>query len=652
MSSRATAGSSSSSRKPTSEAAGSPLILRGVAEHVGDGHRGQHHVHDQAQHDPVADPDVGRVGGDAGGERVDGRRHRADARAEQDHGGGDHPVVAQGQHEGYDQGVERQRLLGHALGGPAEGEQQHQDDDEGHAPTAEPAAHPGDPGVDGAGAHRHRYEDADGEHEQEDAGGAEELTGLVGADEPGLGRLDAVEAVDRRHEELVQPVVEGEVGVDLLVAARDRSPGLRVRLVHPGRHDEGQQPDGHRDDQEHRERRREPPTPCGPAASSSSVLVCVVAVLAPSWSGPPVLVGLVVPIRPSLPPARRRRRAEGPDPGSGLQPWTHVDPDVSCWTVGRRRRRRRPGGCHHDLSRRFRGRDAAPGDPAPARSRAEAPDPDQQGRPALRRGPVGEAGPSGARRLRRRAAGGRGRGAPLRRAAPGDRRPARRQEAHPRPGARRAGVRTGGHRPASQPLRRHGRRRPDRLPRRRYLQAGDPRAHRGPEVGVVRGPGPRRPRPDPTAQHALHPGHLGLDLRRGVDQLDAQEGPDARDRALRGHLPLPPPLRRRGLRDLGPGHGQRHRHDRGRRHPRDRPGRGAHRDERAHPARGCRAPGRPPVRRRGRAHHRRCQDARVPQLHAPRHGDDDGQRGHLHQVRRGSGCCPRTRSARRTPTRS
>ena len=82
--------------------------------------------------------------------------------------------------------------------------------------------------------------------------------------------------------------------------------------------------------------------------------------------------------------------------------------------------------------------------------------------------------------------------------------------------------------------------------------------------------------------------------------------------------------------------GQRQRpgHRRGRRHAGPRPRRRADRDERAdHPTSG-RAARPATLRRRQRAHDRRARDAAEAGLHAPRHGHDDGQRGHLHQVRR------------------
>src|SRR5690606_30503439 len=71
----------------------------------------------------------------------------------------------------------------------------------------------------------------------------------------------AVEAVHRRHEELVEAVVERQVDVDLLVGAGQRLPGLGVELVLAGGDDERQDPDRERDDEQHGEGAGEPPAP-------------------------------------------------------------------------------------------------------------------------------------------------------------------------------------------------------------------------------------------------------------------------------------------------------------------------------------------------------------------------------------------------------
>ena len=97
-----------------------------------------------------------------------------------------------------------------------------------------------------------------------------------------------------------------------------------------------------------------------------------------------------------------------------------------------------------------------------------------------------------------------------------------------------------------------GRRGADSVPDRRDDQAGAARAR--PRAGVGGRPGTRdgRPAAAAAAEPHVHPGHLRLDLRRGLDQLDAQAGPDPGDDPLRGDLPLAPALRRRAASTSGP----------------------------------------------------------------------------------------------------
>ena len=85
---------------------------------------------------------------------------------------------------------------------------------------------------------------------------------------------------------------------------------------------------------------------------------------------------------------------------------------------------------------------------------------------------------------------------------------------------------------------------------------------------------------------------------RGGGELDAQEGPPARDHPLRGPLPLAPAVRRRRLRGLVPRLVPRagHRRGRGRAGARRRGGAGG--DERAHHRAGHRAAGAQPAGRR------------------------------------------------------
>ena len=83
-------------------------------------------------------------------------------------------VVPGGDHHGDDQHVERQALLGHAEGGPAEGEHDHEDRDHPALPAVQARDQQGDAGLDRAGLHGDADEAADDEDEQRDVDGAEQ----------------------------------------------------------------------------------------------------------------------------------------------------------------------------------------------------------------------------------------------------------------------------------------------------------------------------------------------------------------------------------------------------------------------------------------------------------------------------------------------
>lgn len=173
--------------------------------------------------------------------------------------------------------------------------------------------------------------------------------------------------------------------------------------------------------------------------------------------------------------------------------------------------------------------------------------PQQQGRPSLRRRAVGAPGARRARRVRRRAPRPRGGGAPLRR--PAHRDPGRpgRTAARPGPGLRREGVRSTGHGPPPGRLRDPARPRAGRVAGRRHDQAGVPGRTPGADLRALPRHGAGRLPARPAAQPPLHPGHLGLDLRRRLHQRHALARPAARDGPLRGDLPAPPAVPRREL---------------------------------------------------------------------------------------------------------
>ena len=76
----------------------------------------------------------------------------------------------------------------------------------------------------------------------------------------GLRILDAVQTVDRREEQVLDPVLEGQWRFDLLITALDWA-ALIVGVVLTGRNHECQQPDHDGDQREDRVRAGEGPDP-------------------------------------------------------------------------------------------------------------------------------------------------------------------------------------------------------------------------------------------------------------------------------------------------------------------------------------------------------------------------------------------------------
>ena len=158
--------------------------------------------------------------------------------------------------------------------------------------------------------------------------------------------------------------------------------------------------------------------------------------------------------------------------------------------------------------------------------------PAQLRRAALRRRPLGQAGPRGARRLRRRAARSGRRGPPLRRAAGRDARRCRR----PAPGVLDRRL----HRPTTSAPASSTRcgtsstiADPDDLAT--HLIGGITVARARPPAGARACVAARSTDDDfvlaPAAQPPLPPRHLLLGLRRRVDQPDGEAGPPAGDRS-------------------------------------------------------------------------------------------------------------------------
>ncbi len=144
----------------------------GVTHHVGDTQDPAGHQHGHPQPDAVGEGDAGGIGGDHGGERVDGGAQGPDAGTEQHGGGGDDRVEAGGHHHRYQQGVERQGLFRHAVDGAPCGEQRHQDGDHPLLAAAQAVGDALDAGVDGPRLGHDAEEATDDQDEEGDVDGA------------------------------------------------------------------------------------------------------------------------------------------------------------------------------------------------------------------------------------------------------------------------------------------------------------------------------------------------------------------------------------------------------------------------------------------------------------------------------------------------
>ena len=166
------------------------------------------------------------------------------------------------------------------------------------------------------------------------------------------------------------------------------------------------------------------------------------------------------------------------------------------------------------------------------------------------------------------------------------------------------------------------------MTKREFLERiPEPKSHGRPRDGPGRLPACRR---CPTI---CSPGTPRPGSTTGSRSTRCDEGPQARDGALRGHLPLAPAVRRRRLPGLVGGVGQRPRDDRGRRRARDRQRRRADRDERADHAAG-RGAARGGLFAAGSGHEIVALD--MPKARAFMHLDTVMtmvERGHVHEVR-------------------
>ncbi len=166
----------------------------GVAHHIGHAEQPAGHQHGDAQPDAIGKGDTGGVGGDHGGERVDGGTQGTDTGPQQHGGGGDDRVEAGSHHHRHQQGVERQGLFRHAVDGAPCGEQRHQDRDHPLFTAAQAVGYPFDTGIDGTGLGHYAKKTTDDQDEEGDVDGA----CLVG--------VMVVETIDRRQQHVDDPL--------------------------------------------------------------------------------------------------------------------------------------------------------------------------------------------------------------------------------------------------------------------------------------------------------------------------------------------------------------------------------------------------------------------------------------------------------------
>jgi hypothetical protein len=92
-----------------------------------------------------------------------------------------------GDDDRQDDRVEPQRLLGHPVGGPADGEDRHQDQDQQQATLAEPVGDPPDPRIQRSGFDGDGYERADRQDEEEHLDRAGQVPAVVRSGFPWRG---------------------------------------------------------------------------------------------------------------------------------------------------------------------------------------------------------------------------------------------------------------------------------------------------------------------------------------------------------------------------------------------------------------------------------------------------------------------------------
>ncbi len=218
------------------------LHLLGVAHHEDDGDDRRREPENSAERDDDAlvdgNADTGeRIDGHAHGERVHSRAQNAAAGAQKDDRRAGQAVEAGGHHGGGEQQVEGHRFLAHAVGGAADGEDEHQNGDEHELVALELVHQRGDAGIERAGLGDDTEETAEDHNEQAHADGVLEAEDRRGEHAGERGALDALDAAGghdngndrKRHQDDQQNSERREARALLLFSISHGSFSLRER---------------------------------------------------------------------------------------------------------------------------------------------------------------------------------------------------------------------------------------------------------------------------------------------------------------------------------------------------------------------------------------------------------------------------------------
>jgi hypothetical protein len=204
----------------------------GIAHHIDHAGEPRQAEDGEAQHYALGEWDACGVGSDDGGKRINRRTEHADARAKQDDRHGRDSVIAGRDHDRQKQHVKGKCLLGHAVGGAAEGKDRHQHRDHPFLATLERPHRTGNAGIYGAARRNDADKATDHQHEQSYI----DCIGLV--------RDRIVEAGDRGHDDVEDTL---RIGFGNLVGAGNRNVAIECNvmnaLILTGGNDPGQRRD-------------------------------------------------------------------------------------------------------------------------------------------------------------------------------------------------------------------------------------------------------------------------------------------------------------------------------------------------------------------------------------------------------------------------